>query len=111
MILRDRVGGGGNEQSDMTTTVAGGCALDKRPCFWWLDLTFGEDGDAGRYEESDLTEVVDEHLLLLAADMMAGGGRVNDISRDDIRAFSFPRMSVEVAGVGGKPVRGMMVGG
>ena len=44
----------------------------------------------------------------LAAEAMAGGGRAKEVSREERRELSLPIMSVEDAGVGGRPGRGMM---
>ena len=39
---------------------------------------------------------------------MAGGGRLNDFSVEDMGELSLPLISVEAAGVGGRLIRGMM---
>lgn len=44
----------------------------------------------------------------LPAEAMAGGGRAKDVSREERRESFLPMMSVEDAGVGGRPGRGMM---
>jgi hypothetical protein len=38
---------------------------------------------------------------------IAGGGRMNDVSGETRRGFSWPSMSVEATGVGGRVGRGM----
>ena len=43
----------------------------------------------------------------LPAEAIAGGGRAKDVSREERRELSLPIMSVEEAGVGGRPGRGM----
>ena len=53
-----------------------------------------------------MTESFDDPLLLVEA--RAGGGRVKVISKDEVRALSFAWRSVEDAGVGGWPGRGIM---
>lgn len=53
-----------------------------------------------------MTEPFDDPLLLVEA--RAGGGRVKVISKDEARALSFACRSVEDAGVGGRPGRGMI---
>ena len=54
-----------------------------------------------------MTEELQERSLPTEAN--AGGGRANDISREESRELSLPIMSVDDAGVGGRPGRGMMV--
>ena len=44
----------------------------------------------------------------MAAEAIAGGGKVKDVSRNDRRESSLPRISVEEAGVGGRLARGMV---
>ena len=54
-----------------------------------------------------MTEVLEEPLL--AVEDIAGGGSVNEVSKFEIWASSLPWISVEEAGVGGRPGRGMVI--
>ena len=54
-----------------------------------------------------MTEALEEPLL--AAEEIAGGGRVKEASKDAAEVSSLPLMSVDEAGVGGRPGRGMAV--
>ena len=70
----------------------------------------GEIGEAGWKEEPDASALDVEELSLPVA-VMAGGGRENDISRDGLLGLSWAMMSVEDAGVGGRPGRGIVRSG
>ena len=76
MILRDRVGGGGREKSAGPIVLAGGRMLDNR-LFCPDILTVGDVGEAGWWEESDLTDAFED--MVLPAEAIAGGGSVKDI--------------------------------
>ena len=54
-----------------------------------------------------MREALEEPLL--AADEIAGGGRVKEASKDAAEISSLPWMSVDETGVGGRPGRGMVV--
>lgn len=109
MILRDRVGGGGNEKS---LAALGRCVTDDRgrDVAWSSGANAGDVGDVGWYEDSEddcVVEALEDRAS--SAPAMAGGGREKDVSSEERRELSLPRISVEDAGVGGRPGRGMVI--
>ena len=98
MIFLDLVGGGGSAKSSLVMIGPPGRLRDK---------SAGELGDTGRYEESEpLAEDVDELVLALSSSWKAVGGRLN---AGAALLPSFPRMSDDEPGVGGRFGRGIVL--
>jgi len=107
MILRDLVGGGGSVKSSFEIFFA----LDGRRLDAWSPAVIsGETGETGWKEEPE-PDTLEIEEVSLPAPIMAGGGRENDVSREGLLGLSWAMMSVEDAGVGGRPGRGIVSGG
>lgn len=100
IILRDLVGGGGNEKSSLVITDMAGCTGRLRG----FCVVVVVPGEIGWYEESD--PLFDGELLLArSASGNAVGGRLN------VGALlwpTLPRISLDEPGVGGGLGRGMV---
>ncbi len=75
---------------------------------WSAAADAGDVGEAGWYDDSEDDFGVEALVeRAVSAPAIAGGGREKDISREERRELSLPGISVEDAGVGGRPGRGM----
>lgn len=98
MILRDLVGGGGNEKSSFVMTDIAGCTGRLR------GFCVVVPGEIGWYEESD--PLFDGELLLPRS--ASGNAAAGRLKAGALLVPTLPRISLDDPGVGGGAGRGMV---
>jgi hypothetical protein len=74
-----------------------------------FEVATGDDGEGGRYDESEAFSEGPDELAMLPLPPRAAGGRAKPPSSRGALTLLLPVMSVEAAGVGGKLGRGMIL--